>query len=791
MTIDELQVLITANTNQLRKEIGNTQKDIAGLQKVADKSSKGITNAFKFLKTGIIALGIGKIIKDSIQSGMDAVENDSLFEVSMGKWADATYKWSDEMANALGLNANALRKTTGVIYNMTTSMGLNEENALKMSKGISMLTNDMASFYNLPTEEAFNKLRAGITGETEPLKALGILVDENTVKQVAYAEGIAQNGEELTQQQKVLARYVAILKQTGNAQGDLARTLDSPANQMRVFKSNLENLSIAFSNFLLPVLQAVMPYLNAFTKLITTALNSLARLMGFKGGSGGVNDTAKMSENVGGLGTGLDSADKKAKKLKGTLASFDEMNVLEEKDTNTGGGGAGGGGGGGGVGGLDGFDLSEYNAHLDWINGETEKVAENIKKVFNGVADVIKKVWNSEPVKAYVSMLTSQLNFVWELAKSLGLALWENLGNTWTNIEGNVMTTLTNITSLFTLFWTDMATVITEYTQPIVDGIVGLFNSIWVDAIDPLLQIMTKAWADFTGILLKLWQQYGKPLLENIGQFVTNTIALFQSIWDNVLEPIIKPFLEMLSWLWDKHLKGMVEEVGAFIMKLVNGALEIYNKFIQPILTWILDKLAPVFAYLGSLISGVFGSVFAVISDVIKNIMKVLGGIVDFITGILTGNWKKAWEGFVNIFKGIIDGIVSIFKFPINLIIDGINAFISGLNKLQIPDWVPVVGGKGLNIPKIPKLAKGGIIDRPTVAVVGEAGKEAVMPLENNTGWIDQLAYKIGALLGGGNNNNSQPFHLTINIGGDTVLDKFIDGVNDKMFEKNEVVWDL
>lgn len=711
---------------------------------------------------------------------MNAVENDSLFEVTLGKWADATYDWSNTMADALGLNANEVRRATGVIYNMTTSMGVNEDNALKMAKGISMLSNDMASFYNLPTDEAFNKLRAGLTGETEPLKALGILVDENTVKQVAYAEGIARNGAELTAQQKVLARYLAILKQTGNAQGDLARTLDSPANQMRVFKANLTNLSVAFSNFLLPVLQAVMPYLNAFTRLLTTALNSLAKLMGFKGG-GLENSTAKVSSNVGGLSSGLDDANKSAKKLKGTLASFDEMNVIEEKDTSS-----GSGTGGGGVGGLDGFDLTEYDSHLDWINGETTKVTENIKKMFKGVADVVGKVWNSSPVQAYVSMVVSQFTLFYEIIKNVGGAIWDNMGATWPKIEENATLTVNNLMTLFTTFWTDMSTVITEYTQPIVDGVVGLFNSIWVDAIDPMLQMLTTAWADFTGILLKLWQQNGKPLLDNIGQFVTNTIALFQKIWDNVLEPIVKPFLETLSWLWDKHLKGMIEQIGQFVMKLVNGALEIYNGFIQPILTWLLDKLAPVFAYIGSLITGVFGSAFAFISDIIKSIMRVLGGLVDFITGVLTGNWRKAWQGLVDIAGGIFEGIVAVIKFPINLIIDGINAFISGLNKIQIPDWVPSVGGKGLNIAKIPKLARGGIIDRPTLSVVGEAGKEAVMPLENNTGWIDDLANRIAGILGGG--KNDQPIYLTVKFGEDTVLDKIIDGINKKSYERNEEV---
>lgn len=784
MTVDELQVLITANTTALQKEIAKTNSTIASLKKSADKSQSGITSAFKKLKTGIVALGIGKVIKDSIKMGMDAVESDNLFETSLGKWADSVRDWSEETANALGLNAVAIRKNTGVIYNMTSSMGVAEDNALKMSKGISLLSEDMASFYNLDSSEAFNKLRAGLTGETEPLKALGILVDENTVKQVAYSEGIAQNGAELTQQQKVLARYVAILKQTGNAQGDLARTIDSPANQLRLLKNQVSQLGLAFSNFLMPVISAVLPYITAFVKVITSALNTLAKFMGLKS-TNASNETAKISSNVGGLGSGLDDANKKAKKLKGTLASFDEMNVLQDNSSDSSSGGTGGGGAS--AGGLD-FDLGEYDAHLDWVSSKTDAIAENIKNAFKSVGEVISSIWNSTPVQAFAGAVTTYGQFVFDYWSTLGINLWQNLQMTWSNIEGNVSTMLTNMSTLWTTFWTDIQVGIETWGQPIIDGVTGVFNSIWADAIDPAIQLITKVWADFSGTLVNLWNTHGKPLINNIGEFATKTIALFQSIWDNVLEPIITPFLETLSWLWDNHLSKMVEKVGDFVGKLVNGALEIYNKFIQPIVTWILEKLSPVFSYLGSLISGVLGSVLGVVSDVFGAIFGILGGVIDFITGIFTGNWKKAWNGVKDVFKNIVDGLVGIFKFPINLIIDGINAFISGLNKIKIPDWVPAVGGKGINIPKIPKLARGGIIDSPTIAMVGEAGKEAVMPLERNTSWINQLADKLADKIGG---NNSNPIQLVVKIGEDTILDKFIQGMKDKDFETNGEVFNL
>lgn len=796
MTVDELQVLITANTNELRKEIGKTNKTVSGLQKAASKSAAGISSTFKKLGAGIAAIGIGKIIKDSIQSGMDAIESESLFSTVMGANTEAVREWSNGVADALGLSAVNMQKNIGVIYNMTSSMGVAEDNALKMSKGISVLAEDMASFYNLDSAEAFNKLRGGLTGEAEGLKALGILVDENTVKQTAYSAGIAEVGAELTSEQKVLARYTAILNQTSNAQGDLAKTLDSPSNQLRSLGQNAQNLGISFSKLFMPALQAVLPWLNAFVKVTTQAVDAIAnglvpvleKFFGLSGGSEASKETEKIKENAGGIGGGLDDANKKAKKLKQSLAGFDEMNVLQDNSADSADSGVDV------AGGASGFNLADYDAGLDMLDGRTAEIAEKIKSAFAGVGEFLKStwdyVWNSEPVQSFVGAVQEYGMFLWEYWNTLGGDLAENIGMTWSNIKDNMGTYVANMTELWSTFWTDIQAGIEEWGQPIIDGVSKLFNSIWTDAIDPALQFITKLWADFSGILVELWNEHGKPLVDNIGEFVTNIIALFQKIWDDILEPVITPFLETLSWLWDKHIKGLVKNVGDFIGALVNGVLEIWNKFIQPIIMYLIDKLAPAWSFISSLVVGVFGTIIGVVSDVIGGIIKTLRGVVDFIVGVFTGNWKKAWDGIKNIFTGLWDGVVGIFKGVINVVIDVINAIISGINKLhwEVPDWVPLIGGKefGFSIPKIPKLARGGVVDRPTYAMIGEAGKEAVMPLERNTGWIDQLANKLADKIGGGNGD----IKLTVKLGEETIFDKFIEYGKSKAFETNgEVVF--
>ena len=159
----------------------------------------------------------------------------------------------------------------------------------------------------------------------------------------------------------------------------------------------------------------------------------------------------------------------------------------------------------------------------------------------------------------------------------------------------------------------------------------------------------------------------------------------------------------------------------------------------------------------------------------------MFGGLVDFIVGVLTGNWRKAWQGIVDIFRGIFNGLESIAKKPLNYIIKAVNSMIKGLNKIKLPDWVPGLGGKGINIPEIPMLAKGGIVDSPTIAMVGEAGREAVMPLENNTGWITDLANKVAERLpsqSSTNNNNDQPINFTIQVGQTTLGKIVIDSIN-------------
>jgi len=307
----------------------------------------------------------------------------------------------------------------------------------------------------------------------------------------------------------------------------------------------------------------------------------------------------------------------------------------------------------------------------------------------------------------------------------------------------------------------------------------NLINEVYNSVIQPVFDLIKTIVLDTLQIVVNLWQEYGQTLLDNLSELFDNIRGTFQLLWDEILAPIIQPFLETMTWLWEMHLKNLVDQVGQFIMKLVNGALEIYNKFISPIVNWLIKTFGPVFVDTFNFVISIVSDAIAMIADVLAGLFEILGGVIDFIVGVFTGNWRKAWEGVRDIFKGIVDSLWGILKFPLNLIIDGINRLIDGLNsiRIDIPEWVPGFGGKsfGISIPKIPKLARGGIIDQPTLALVGESGKEAVVPLEN-TGFVNAIASAVGTAVlsafqvaSSGGQNSGAGGDIVIQIDGTTL----------------------
>ena len=231
--------------------------DLGKRAKVTSEQVRAMGMAFTAIGVGITAAS-GYMVK----LAMDAEEVDNLFSVSMGNMEESTRAWVNELNSSLGFSRTEIKKSVGTFNVMLSSMGLTEKQAVEMSKSMTMLAYDMMSFYDLSIEDAFLKLQSGITGEIEPLKRFGILVNENTIKAYALREGMIKQGETMTEQQKIFARYGSIMEQTANAQGDLIRTQDSLTNQLRIAKSRVVDISEELGKGLLPIVRSFTQLLN-------------------------------------------------------------------------------------------------------------------------------------------------------------------------------------------------------------------------------------------------------------------------------------------------------------------------------------------------------------------------------------------------------------------------------------------------------------------------------------------------------------------------------------------------
>ena len=266
------------------------------------------------------------------------VENLNLFTVAMGDAAGAALEYAEAVNEAVGIDTSEWIRNQGVFKQVTSGFGVVEDSANLMSKNLTQLGYDISSFFNISTEDAMQKLQSGISGELEPLRRLGYALDAATLQQVAYRNGIEQSITTMSQAQKAQLRYLAIMEQSENVMGDLARTVQTPANSIRILQQQVTQLSRSLGNLLIPFLQQVIPWVQAFVELLTDAIQRLALLFGFElpsidySGLDGITSGATDAEEA------LDGVGSAAKELKRYLLGIDELTIIQEP--STGGGGA-------------------------------------------------------------------------------------------------------------------------------------------------------------------------------------------------------------------------------------------------------------------------------------------------------------------------------------------------------------------------------------------------------------------------------------------------------------------
>jgi len=300
-----------------------------------------------------------------------------------------------------------------------------------------------------------------------------------------------------------------------------------------------------------------------------------------------------------------------------------------------------------------------------------------------------------------------------------------------------------------------------ESLMPLLSQIISAILPVVIDLIDQLLPIITEIIEAVLPIVVSLLEallpiisRLITELLPPITKILTALLPIVTQIIEAVL-PIVIQLLDVLTPILDLVISllgpilDLIVQLVAPILNLIATAIGPLISIISTLISAVLEPLKPLLQIVADLFTNSLGSAIANIQPVISALTGVFNGLISFIQNVFSGNWKGAWDGIVQVFKNVWDGVVAIFKAPINWIIDGINSFLGGLNKIKIPDWVPGVGGKGLNIPLIPKLATGGFTDG--ISIAGEAGMEAVISFdpayhEENVGYWQQAGKLLGVL---------------------------------------------
>lgn len=762
--IDKLTVEIEADTANATKGLDRLKKAMDNLSsKKAVSETNLLGGAFSNLlnkaKSLISIVAISQTLGKAIAKYSEYVEDINLFSVAMGDFADKGAELADRMQGLLGTDSGQAMKNMALFQNLTTSFGVAGDRAYILSSNLTQLGYDLASFHNLSIEESFQKLQAAISGELEPIRRLGVDISNARLQQELYNLGINKNINSLSQADKAQLRYIAIMKQTTNAQMDMGRTLNTPANQMRILKSQVEQLAKAIGAVLIPAVNAILPPMIAVVKVVQTVISAIARLFGaqVKWADFKNEATAATGGASAGLNNVANSAAKAAKNTRDLIGGFDELNVAQ--DNSSSGSGSGDAGTGGSV--LGGIDLSGYDmfgqlaeskvtewvdriktaaqavlpfiagvgaAFLAWkipellptVLGSIKDGAAKILELFGALNGAAGGAFQLAPVAAFaiaIGAIVGQFTNLMINSEAFreGLSrvfetLKEAASNFWEGLKEGLEPAKESIDELKEKLWG----LIPESVQ---EKIVTFFEKTVPDAIKWMKDDFAKAKEELDlnfGDLITLLIGFGLLLVPG-GQVAAMFVLGFE--W---LTMLVRKF----GLVSDEQLEEIKSSVGA--------AFRWIGNFIGSIISAIVESFSDEFNLLIGFLKGAFstnwGEVFTGVANIAKNAIKVFVAFVKvaFLDNIMQilGKFK---ENALDVIKSVLNGGI-----------DLINNFIGWLNslKIEIPSfsiaghklWDAVTFDFIPNISELPHLASGGVLTSPTPVLAGEYANAQTNP---------------------------------------------------------------
>ena len=327
---------------------------------------------------------IAEYLGNAVAKFNDFYEATDLFHNAMGNLSGEADTLISKMQGLLGVDPTKAMTYMATIQSLGTSFGLTSDKAYVLSKNLTQLAYDEGSYWNKGVAETFTAMSSAISGEIEPIRRLGIDLSQARLQQELLALGFNKQVSSLSQADKAVLRYIAIMKQTSNVQGNLAQTIQSPANQIKILKAQLDMLAKSVGSLLYPALKSILPPLIAAVQLIREFVEWVAKLIGVKVV---FTDFTKSADSVGGIGDAMDettdSTKKAAKALKDYTMGFDELNII---DPTQGSSGSGSGASAGNI--LGDVDLSGYDMFKDYVGNSVDEIRAKLEKLAPLIAGI-------------------------------------------------------------------------------------------------------------------------------------------------------------------------------------------------------------------------------------------------------------------------------------------------------------------------------------------------------------------------------------------------------------------
>lgn len=784
----------------------------SGLNKLTGSIAK-VGTALGFVQA---AKQLKELGAQCIDVASDLAEVQNVVDTAFGAMSGSVDKWAKGAIKQFGMSELAAKQTASTYMSMAKAMGAAENDAADMSLTLAGLSADVASFYNLDQETAAYKLRSVFTGETEALKDLGIVMTQANLEAYAMANGYDRAYSSMSASEQLAVRYGYVMESLSLAQGDFARTSDGWANQMRVFNEQLASLKAivgeVLMNWLLPALQKINDALGWLVGKATEAKNALFELFGWETSdtssgsvSGAVDDLAgsydDLADSAGNAADAIEDANSAAgsggANGKKQVLGFDEITKLNDTSSGGSGGGSGGAGGGGSTGATASDAAQQTRPLVDGANA----LADAVNDLSFDIDDLADKARNAlQPISDLFRNHTATTRLKLEKDKS-----FDDLKAQWDSLKAEVI--VKRMKTLLEMEVRQKVEQLLTVQYELDPSAAPIQLQCGCESSIPARPDDYTAWdffadsLDWGGLVNAIdnWRQtiedqrdwdaqygrdggnFGSNGGGNGGSFTASSsfggnggslssskkaqsfLKTVQNWWKSLGNGTFtkKLTFEAGGGSSKKTVKEWNSVQDEDVTKTVKGYQSTTYKTVQS--AWKSWTNGTVTKTAGAQKSSLYKSVRSDWTSW-KD-----GTVMKTVNGYRTNDFKTAQEQYADLKDKKVKATLNMVA-TVSSVRDFINSkILTPLNRSLVkvnPDW------------KIPYLATGGVVNRATMAMVGEAGREAVLPLDRNTGWMDELALRLASTIGSAQITGGGELVVEINIGSERITRQVVGEIN-------------